>query len=80
MPAAPAVPDWSTILYNQPMLLTHAIKFWQLNGKGRGGGASGRAMAFWQTGFESQDGLRLFWYRIAANLFYLGIGLFLNNV
>ena len=32
-----------------------------------------------QAGFESQDGLGFFQFRIAANLFSLGTGLFLMN-
>ena len=51
---------------------------------GIGGGASGRAMAILsvQAGLESRDfwdGLGFFRFRIAANLFLLGAGLFLKN-
>ena len=31
-----------------------------------------------RAGFKSLDGIRLFWFRIAVNLFILGIGLFLS--
>ena len=32
-----------------------------------------------QAGFESRDGLGFFRFRIAADLFWLGAGLFLKN-
>ena len=49
---------------------------------GRGGGsASGRAVAFGPSRLGSILGtdLAFFWFRIAANLFSLGAGLFLKE-
>ena len=49
---------------------------------GRGGGASGRAVAFCPsrtTSIPGTDLLGFFRFRIAANLFVLGAGLFLKN-
>ena len=49
---------------------------------GRGGGASGRAVAFCPSrpgSIPGTDLLGFFRFRIAANLFSLGAGLFLKN-
>ena len=50
--------------------------------QGRGGGACGRAVAFCLSRLGSIPGtdlLGFFRFRIAANLFLLGAGLFLKN-
>ena len=52
------------------------------NPRGRGGGASGRAVAFCLSRpglIPGTDLLGFFWFRIAANLFSLGAGLFLKE-
>ena len=49
---------------------------------GSGGGTSGRAMAFCpgRPGSDPRSDFGFFQFRIAVNLYSLGVGLFSNNV